>query len=441
VRGFSPASAVRGFRPALPLVSAALLALGAPAAAVAQPVPGAQASQGPHITMADAVRLALSHNHQIVAERLNIDMSKADEITAHLKPNPVFTSTNENFPVFTPSQLTWDNLANNQNFVESLGYLFERGGKRNNRTLVAKDTTTVTTNTTTDAERQLTFQTTQAFINVLLAKSTLDLAQQDLQNFSNVVDVNQQRVNAGDLAEADFYKISLQKLQFQQDVSSAEVALVQAKAALRLNVGLDAVPEDFEVDGELTHSKFNVALDDLARQALATRPDFLAAQSSTKLAEDTNALNISNRAIDVTGEVEYDRAGPLNALGFGISIPIPIHDRNQGNIAHGQIAVHQATEQEEQARSTVLTDVTTAYAAYQTNEKVLGLFESGYLDQAKQSLDISNYVYQQGNGNLLDLLDAERTYRSTELAFRQALAAYMTSVEQINFVVGKQVMP
>ncbi len=82
-----------------------------------------------------------------------------------------------------------------------------------------------------------------------------------------------------------------------------------------------------------------------------------------------------------------------------------------------------------------------AYATFQTSEKVLGLFESGYLDQAKQSLDITTYVYQQGNGTLLDLLDAERTYRTTQLTYRQALAAYMTSVQQINFAVGRQVIP
>ena len=425
-----------------PFIGAALLALAWPAGAAAQAVtPGpAQTPPATRLTMAGAVSLALAHNHQLIASRLNVDISKADEITANLKPNPVATSTNENFPVFTPRQLTLDNLANNQNFIESLSYLFERGGKRKNRTLVAEDTTAVAGHTAQDAERQLAFQTAQAFIDVLLAKSTLELAQQDLQNFSNVVDVNQQRVTAGDLAEADFYKISLQKLQFEQDVSNAEIALVQAKTALRLNVGLDALAENFDVDGDLAHAKYTVSLDDLTRDALAARPDFLAAQQSTKLAQDTRALDISNRAIDVTGEVEYDRAGPLNAMGFGVSIPIPVHDRNQGNIAHSQVAIHQASEQEAQARSTVITDVTNAYAGYQTNEKILGMFESGYLDQARQSLDISNYVYQQGNGNLLDLLDAERNYRATELAFRQALAAYMTSVEQINFVVGKQVM-
>jgi cobalt-zinc-cadmium efflux system outer membrane protein len=424
-------------------VGVALLALGVPVTASAQAA-GSPPPQSPPIVrlgMADAVRLALTHNHQIIAQRMNIDISKADEVTAALKPNPTFTSVNENFPVFTPSNLTLDNAINNQNYVESLSYLFERGGKRDKRTQVAKDTTDVAANTSSDNERQLTFQTRQAFINVLLAKSSLDLAKEDLDNFSNVVEVNRQRLNAGDLAEGDFYKISLQKLQFEQDVSTGEMTLAQAKVALRLAVGLDALPENFDVDGDLAHTKYDATLDDLTLAALASRPDLLAAQKSTKLAQDTHALDIGNRAIDVTGEVEYDRSGPLNAAGFGFSIPIPIHDRNQGNIAHSQIAMRQASETEAQARSTVVTDVASAFSGFQTSDKIIGIFESGYLDQAKQSLDIATYVYQQGNGNLLDLLDAERTYRATQLAFRQALAAYMTSVEQLNFVVGKQVMP
>jgi len=121
-------------------------------------------------------------------------------------------------------------------------------------------------------------------------------------------------------------------------------------------------------------------------------------------------------------------------------VDLPFHDRNQGNIAHAKVAIAQATEQQEFLRSTVLTDVVNAYATFQTSEKVVALYQSGYLDQAKQSLDITTYVYQQGSGTLLDLLDAERTYRSTQLAYRQALAAYMTSVQQINLAVGRQVL-
>jgi cobalt-zinc-cadmium efflux system outer membrane protein len=422
---------------------AALIALVAPTGVAAQTPPAAAAAPAPlsRIAMVDAVRLAVERNHQLRAQRLNVDLSKADEITAALKPNPVLTSTNENFPIFSPSDLfSRDNFLNNQNFVESVSYLFERGGKRAKRTQVARDTTTVAGHTAADAERQLVFQAEQSFISVLLANSTLDLARENLKNFTNVLDVNRERLRVGDLAESDFYKISLQKLQFEQDLSSAEVALVQAKAALRQNVGYESLTDDFEVAGDLVYRKFVVTLEDLKRDALAARPDWLAAQTGATLARHTQDLAFANRARDVTGGLEYDRAGSLNAVGFTVSVDLPFHDRNQGNIAHSKVAIAQADELQQFARSTVLTDVVNAYATFQTNEKVLTLYESGYLEQAKQSLDITTYVYQQGSGTLLDLLDAERTYRSTQLAYRQALAAYMTSVEQINLAVGRQVL-
>jgi len=420
---------------------ALVVSLAIPAAAAAQ-TPAAPPAPVSRISMADAVRLALERNHQLRAQRLNVDLSRADEVTAALKPNPVLTSTNENFPLFAPSQLfSADNFLNNQNFVESVTYLFERGGKRRNRTEVARDSTDVAAKTAFDAERQLRFDTEQAFINVLLAKSSLDLANEDLKNFSNVLEIDRERLRAGDLAEADFYKISLQKLQFEQDASTAQIALVQAKAALRQNVGFDSLSDQFEVDGDLAYTKYNTTLDDLVREALATRPDLLAAQSGVKLAQDTQSLELSKRARDIVGGVEYDRAGPLSAVGFSLSVDLPFHDRNQGNIAHSKVAFAQASEMEAHVTSTVRTEVDTAFAAMQTAERILVLYQSGYLDQAKQSLDITTYVYQHGNGTLLDLLDAERTYRSTQLAYRQALAAYMTSVQQVNLAVGKQVMP
>jgi outer membrane protein, heavy metal efflux system len=415
-----------------------LLVLGLPAAALAQ---GAGVAPLSSVSMDDAVRLALEHNRSLTAQRLSVDLSKADEITAGLKPNPVFTSTNENFPVFSPGQLTWDNLKNNQNYVESFSYLIERGGKRNNRMLVAADTTSVTTHMVADAERQLTFQTRQAVVSVLLAKSTSDLAAENLTNFSSFVDISRDRLNAGDIAESDFYKIALQKLQFEQDVSAAEIALIQAKASLRQLIGFETVTDNYDVTGDLAYVKSSVSLDDARRDALSARPDLQAALAGVRLAQDTQALELSNRARDLTGAVEYDRAGTLNALGFDMSIELPIHDRNQGNIAHSRIAVRQAGETEAATRFTVLTDVAAAYAAVQTNEKIIALYQSGYLDQARQSLDIATYVYQQGAGTLLDVLDAERTYRATQLAYRQALAAYLTAVQQLNFAVGRQVMP
>ena len=418
-----------------------LLTAAAPAVAMAQPGSSPPVAPVEHLSIADAVQLALEHNHQFRAQRLNMDLSKADETTAALKPNPVLTSTFSNFPIFAPSQLTWDAIANNQALVASFAYPFERGGKREKRTQVAEDTTTVAIRNTLDSERQLTFETQRSFIAVLLARSALNLTREDLKNFSTVVDVNRERFRAGDLAEADFMKIELQQLQFEQDVSGAELALAQARSDLRQNVGFERVTADFDVDGDLAFTPHSVSLDALMRDAQEARPDLMAAQSSLKLAVDAEALATSNGARDVTGEVEYDHSGSFNGIGFGLSFELAFHDKNQGNKARSKVAVRQAAELEAQARTAVLTDVTNAVNAFHNSEQVLTLYESGYLARARQSLEIATYVYQGGNGTLLDLLDAERTYRSTELAYRQALAAYMTSVEQINLAVGKQVIP
>jgi cobalt-zinc-cadmium efflux system outer membrane protein len=221
------------------------------------------------------------------------------------------------------------------------------------------------------------------------------------------------------------------------------LSLVQSKATLRQLLGYETVSDNFDVAGELTHQKVNVSLDVLNQMALASRPDLLAAQSGVKLANDQVELEIGNRARDIDGGVNYSKnaIGPLSTLGASLSFDLPFGSRNQGNIAHAKIAAQQAQETEAAARAQVLTDVLSAFSQYQTNEQVLQLYESGYLDQATQSLDIARYVFQRGAGSLLDLLDAERTYRSIQLAYRQALAAHATSVFQINFVVGRQVIP
>lgn len=393
------------------------------------------------LSVDDAERLALARNQALQAQRLTVAASKADEITAALKPNLGVSFAADGLETFSPRQMTPDFLKNDVSYGASASYLFERGGKRGNRIAVARSTTDVAARTVADAERQLRFQTAQAFIGVLFAKSTLDLARENLRSFTEVVDVNRQRVTAGDLAEGEFYKISLQKLQFEQDASAAEVALIQARGTLRQIVGFDSVSEDFEAVGDLTHPTKALDLESLKQQALDSRADLQAAHSSLTLAQNTLTLERSNKARDITGGLDYTHLGPSNTMGVSASFDLPIHDRNQGNIARSEVLVRQATESELAARYLVLTDVTNAYAGWQTAQKVVSLYESGYLDQAKQSLDISRYVYQRGAGSLLDLLDAERTYRETQLGYRQALSDYMTSVAQLNLAVGRQVIP
>ncbi len=427
---------VRPWRVSIVIALAATM----PVLASAQVPPAPPAAR---LSMDDAVRLALERNQALRAQRLTVDEAKADEETAALKPNYTLSLGADGFPLFAPKQINWNFFAYAVAYSVGVDHVFERGEKQTNRIKTATDSADIAAKTIIDAERQLRFQTQQAFVGVQLAKMSLELAQQDLASFSQTVDASQARVAAGDLAEGDFLKITLQRLQFEQDVSAAELGVVQAKASLRQLLGYQTVTDDFDVTGDLTHQKISVTLDALAQAALVSRPDLQAAQSGIVLATHQVELEIGNRARDIDGGLNYTRNGfgPISTLGVSAAFDLPFGARNQGNIAHAQIAVEQAKETEAATRTAVLTDVASAFAQYQTNEKVLSLYESGYLDQAKQSLDITTYVFQRGAGSLLDLLDAERTYRSIQLAYRQALAAHVTSVLQLNFVVGRQVIP
>lgn len=387
--------------------------------------------------MDDAVRIALAYNQSLRAQRTNIDQSKAEEVTASLKPNPVFSSLIDTIPIFSPQTIR----ASTQIYEETLSYTVERGGKRAKRIGVAKDNTVISEQTVADNERQLRFQVEQAFINVLLAKSVLQLAKEDLANFSQEVDLNHARLVAGDLAEGDFLKISLQKLQFEQDVSAGELGLVQARATLRQLLGYQSVADNFDVSGALVHTKPGVQLEDLEKAALANRPDLQAARTGVKLANDTVSLAFGNRARDWTWSSDYtNQNGGINGIGIGLSFELPFHDRNQGEIARSQAAVRQATETEDSSRVGVLTDVLNAYYGLKNTEEIVSLYEKGYLDQATQSRDISSYAYSRGATAILDLLDAERSYRATQLAYRQSLAAQMIAIQQVNLAVGSQVI-
>ena len=272
----SPAPSRGGRRlPRLPLVFPLLLWLVEGAWAQAPPA----GSSPPAISMEQAIRTALEHNQALRAQRLNVDQAKAGQITAALKPNPVYAMVNEDFPVFSPKDMTFPNLRDNQEFLQSMSFTYERGGKRAKRVQVAEDTTEVTTHTVSDAERQLRFQVAQAFIAALLAKSNLEFANENLKSFNEVIELNRRRADAGDISESDFLKISLQKLQFEQDVSAARLALSQGKAALRQMLGYESVPEDFDVTGNLAHKKYLVSIEELQIRALAERPDLLGARS------------------------------------------------------------------------------------------------------------------------------------------------------------------
>jgi cobalt-zinc-cadmium efflux system outer membrane protein len=281
----------------------------------------------------------------------------------------------------------------------------------------------------------------QQFVGILLAKSNLQLATQDLASYQQTVNLSQERYKAGAMSEGDLLKITLQLLQFQMDVSQAKLGLVQALASLRALLGYDSLPADYDVIGELAYMPLKLNQEDLQLKALQLRPDYIAAQQGVTAAQSQYSLAKANGKRDLTTAFDYTHVSALNAGGLTLSIEIPIYDRNQGEIARTHYAITQAQETKTASEQGVMTDVANAYQAFKTGDEVVQLYLSGYLKQAEDSRDISEYAYKRGAASLLDFLDAERSYRATQLAYRQGLATYMLAVEQLREVVGTRKLP
>ena len=295
-----------------------------------------------------------------------------------------------------------------------------------------------------DSERQARFQTEQAFIAALLAKSTLELTQQDLKSFSEVVEVNQERVKRGDLAEGEFYKISLQRLQFEQDVSAAEVGVIQAKAALRQLMGFETVADGFEIDGDLAFTRYTLSLDDLKRQALEARPDVLAAKANVQLA--TGHGGARERP---TARVTWTARARLHAhrarttpMGVAVSFDLPFRrpqpgqhraqrDCGQsGDPGRGRDPVRRG----HRCRETLTPRLKRTRRFSPSISPVTSIRRTSRSRLRPTSTSTAPARFS------ICWTPSARIARR-ELAYRQSLAAYMTSVRQINFAVGKQVIP
>ena len=414
---------------ALPIV-AALAALSA-----------AQA-QGPvRITLDEAIQMALQHNHTMLAARTTIQQSEAAETTANLRPNPSLFATWAYLPLFSPSNQNADYLQNSTEADLGLTYLIERGKKRQHRLQAAHDTTAQTRSTVADNERSLVFAVASQFVGVQLAESTLELATQDLKSFQQTVDLGELRYKSGAISEDDFLKIKLQLLQFETDVQQAQLARVQALSDLRQLLGYESVSPDYDVAGPFDYEAVKGNLEDFQLKALQNRPDLRAAQQGVTAAKSQYELQRAIGKPDVTVSGNYSHVSGINTATFGGSIPLPIFDRNQGEIARTRYAITQAEEQEKAASGQVMTDVHDAYEALRQSDRVVQLYRSGYLDVAQKDRDISEYAYKRGAVSLLDFLDAERSYRATQVAYRQGLASYLLALEQLREAVGVRSLP
>ena len=384
-------------------------------------------------------------NPTLKAAKLNIDESRAAEITAYLRPNPDFTISVDGFQVNTNG----GPFRPLSGVVEtpSISYLHERQHKRELRRDTARESTAISESTYLDQERSLLFNLRNAFVQLLQAKAVLENARENLAYWDRELTINRTRLRAGDMAQVDLDRLELQRVQFESDLETATVNVRTAKIQL-LTLLNDRMPiERFDISGVYDFSERIGTMEEYRAAALEARPDLKAAVQNVELARLNHRLAIANGSTDPTFSVWYSHNPSFSnvyanqTVGGSISIPLRIFDRNQGEKARTQIDIGRNERLRDAAQAQVLSDVDSAFVTMESTVNLLRPYRDKYLKLAGDNRNREAFSYQHGGASLLDYLDAEKAYRDTRLAYLNLIGSYLTAAAQLNMAVGREVIP
>ncbi len=384
-------------------------------------------------------------NPTLKAAQLNIDESRAAEITAYLRPNPNFTESTDGTQLTRSPEGVWRPFAGTQ-FSSAISYLHERGRKRELRRDSAKQSTSVSESAYLDQERSLLFNLRSAFVLLLQSKAVLQNARENLDYWDRELDVNRKRLKAGDVALVDLNRLELQRAQFEADFETATVNVRTSKIQLLTLMNDRTAIDRFDVIGPYDFQKQLLPLDEYRNIALATRPDLQAAMKSVELAKINHQLAIANGSTDPTFSVwwtenpSFNNPFDNNTLGGSLSIPLRIFDRNQGEKARTQIDIGRNQRLRDASQALVFSDVDSAYWTLIQALNLLKPYKGKYLPLAEDNRNRIRISFQNGGASLLDFLDAEKAYRDTRLAYLNLIGSYLTAAAQLNMAAGREVL-
>ena len=384
-------------------------------------------------------------NPALEADADNVDEMRAEEITAYLRPNPQLTVAADGTQiaphdgVWTPFKGTYEQ--------PNFSYLHERDHKRELRLESAQEGTRISEAQHEDLKRNLEFTLRAAFVETLEAKAVLDMAKADLDYYDKIIEISRARLRAGDIAQIDFDRIELLRVQYESELQTAIVNLRTAKIQL-LQMLDDRTPVDqFDVTGPFDFSDNLPPLDTYHYAALAARPDLQAALQTIQQSDTNHKLAISNGSTDPTYAAWFTNNSSTNnpngpeTIGVSVSIPLRIFDRNQGEKKRTLIDIDRAQQASEATRTQVFSDVDTAYELVRSNIALLKPYKEKYNDQALRVRDTVTFAYEHGGASLMDFLNAQSDYRQVQLAYAQLLGSYLTAEGQLSLAVGTEKLP
>jgi cobalt-zinc-cadmium efflux system outer membrane protein len=389
-----------------------------------------------YLSLEAATEQFLRKNLAVEAARLEIGVAEAQRIGARLRPRPGITVSAENL------RLSGETPANR---LHEYGLLvaqpIELGNRKALRMEVAERTVSISETRLTEVLRRQLFDLKRTYYESVLAGVLLGIEQENRDNFEGLVKFNTVRFEEGFIAEGDLLKVRLERTKFDFAVANAELSLRRAKIRLLESIG----ERDFEravrvdISNRLQVPAVELNLMQLKETALVNRPEIKVAEAEVALVQSTIKLERSRAKGEITPYAGYKRVGVDNTLLAGVTVPLPIGNRNQSGIARAEAEQKVSETNVSLVRNRTLAEVESAYRAYETAREQVRAYEAGLLKQADESREIQLAAYQEGATELITLIEAQKTRTEIRANYYRAIVDYYTSIFQLELATGTDI--
>jgi outer membrane protein, heavy metal efflux system len=388
------------------------------------------------LALKEAIRLAIDCNPSLVAAKNEIRAAEGDKIAASKRLNPVFSLQLEDFPISAhPGP-----FFSAQGITSRVDYEIERGGRRRLRTESANQALETQKLVFQDQTRLMRLEVERAFYRTILAKSNLEASKSILDQAERMISLNRVRLQQGDISALDMNRIEVENLKFQDDLFQAELALRNAKSSLLALLNAPDLSQDLELIGELPVDYRNpepelpprAALNELIRMAVKQRPDLAARFQAKRRADTETLLQRAIKSPNITVGGGYKRNLADNAVVFGVTVPLQIFNRNEGEIIRADAEQMHALNIAAALEKDVQLDVQKAHNAVEINRRRVDYIKTQQLKRAEEVSRVTLESYSLGGSTLIDYLDAQRTYRDALRIFNQTLFDERVSLYELS---------
>jgi cobalt-zinc-cadmium efflux system outer membrane protein len=418
------------------LLKAAVAAALIPKMALAQEPSGLAEVTVSRISLAEALRRFEANNLELRLARAALAAAESRVVAARQLPNPGLTASRE--------QLSDEGTSNHETLL-ALGQILEIGGQRRARGEAARGASAASVERLESERLRLVFEVHRAYVRGAVAEANLGTLAEATEVFRRVEESGRIRFAEGDISQYDRSRLQVERIRYETLLARAQLELEAAARELAILV----VPDSLEVAALLPGEPLAqlralgpVPARDAALAAAAERPDVRAADAEIDAARARLSLMRRERIPDLTLSAGYKQeGGAASGAVVGLSMPLPLWNRNQGEIAEAQAELDAAVARRGLALARAQEDIRRAWDNYRSLGARTSALGETLLPESAGLLETARIAYAEGEMSLVQLLDAADAYRSARESVNELLGGYLIALYDLQRATGGLLYP